>query len=168
MVRVKLSSTGWTNGRPFGDVWLGLWLWHFLKLDEIVDQHMPMGHHTVRPADVVAIEVINRLCAPCSEFAVAEHWYASTGLEDLLGVAGGEITKDRLYRTLDLLLKAKEGIEEALQERTRKPFRPGLRRGALRLNEQLFRGPGEGEQVGPRAITPTIAGTVSRSCWPWW
>lgn len=116
VVRVKLSSTGWTNGRPFGDVWLGLWLWHFLKLDEIVDQHMPMGHHTVRPADVVAIEVINRLCAPCSEFAVAEHWYASTGLEDLLGVAGGEITKDRLYRTLDLLLKAKEGIEEALQK----------------------------------------------------
>lgn len=117
VVRVKLSSTGWTNGRPFGDVWLGLWLWHFLKLDEIVDQHMPMGHHTVRPADVVAIEVINRLCAPSSEFAVAEHWYASTGLEDLLGVAGGEITKDRLYRTLDLLLKAKEGIEEALQKR---------------------------------------------------
>ena len=39
------------------------------------------------PADVVAIEVINRLCAPVSEFALAEHWYASTALEDLQGVA---------------------------------------------------------------------------------
>jgi transposase len=116
IVRVKLSSTGWTNARPFGDVWLGLWLWRFLKLDEIVDRHLPMGHHTVRPADVVAIEAINRLCAPCSEFAVAEHWYASTGLEDLLGIADSEITKDRLYRTLDALLKAKERIEDDLKK----------------------------------------------------
>ena len=35
--------------------------------------------------DIVAIEVINRLCQPCSEFALAEHWYASTALDDLLG-----------------------------------------------------------------------------------
>jgi len=71
-----------------------------LKLDEIVERHLPAGRHTVRPADVVAVEVINRLCAPSSESALAEHWYASTGLEDLLGIPDREITKDRLYRTL--------------------------------------------------------------------
>jgi len=117
VVRVRLSSTGWTNARSFGDVWLGWWLWRHLKLDEIVDRHLPTGRHTVRPADVVAIEVINRLCAPSSEFALAERWYASTGLEDLLGVADGEVTKDRLYGTLDLLRGAKEAIEDDLQER---------------------------------------------------
>jgi transposase len=115
LVRVRLSTTGWTNARAFGDVWLGLWLWRLLKLDEILKRRLPAGRHTVRPADVVAIEVINRLCAPSSEFALAEHWYASTGLEDLLGIRDGEITKDRLYRTLDALRQAKEGIEDDLK-----------------------------------------------------
>jgi len=124
IVRVKLSSTGWTNARPFGDVWLGWWLWRLLKLDEIVERHVPAGRRTVRPAEVVAIEVINRLCAPCSEFAVAEHWYASTGLEDLLGIADSEITKDRLYRTLDAMLKGKEGIENDLKKELGNLFAP--------------------------------------------
>jgi len=115
IVRVRLSSAGWTNARCFGDVWLGLWLWRLLKLDEILDRHLPAGRHTVRPSDVVAIEVNNRLCAPSSEFALAEHWYASTGLEDLLGIPDGEITKDRLYRTLDVLRQAKEKIENDLK-----------------------------------------------------
>ena len=115
VVQVRLNSVGWTNPRSFGAVWLGLWLWKFLRLDEIVDRHVPRRNETVRPADVVAIEVINRLCGPCSEFALAEHWYQSTGLEDLLGVPDRAVTKDRLYRTLDRLLKAQEAIENDLK-----------------------------------------------------
>jgi transposase len=116
VVRIRLGSVGWTNPRRFGDIWLALWLWKFLHLDEIVDRHVPQGKETVRPADIVAIEVINRLCAPCSEFALAEHWYRSTALEDLLGVPDSAVTKDRLYRTLDRLLKAQEAIENDLKE----------------------------------------------------
>ena len=116
VVKVRLDSVGWTNPRRFGDVWLGLWLWKFLHLDEIVDRHVPQGKETVRPADIVAIEVINRLCGPCSEFALAEHWYRSTALEDLLGVPDRAVTKDRLYRTLDRLLKAQEAIEGDLKD----------------------------------------------------
>jgi hypothetical protein len=117
IVRIRLGKVGWTNPRAFGDVWLGLWLWKFLHLDEIVDRHVPQGKETVRPADIVAIEVINRLCAPCSEFALAEHWYQSTGLEDLLGVPDSAVTKDRLYRTLDRLIKAQAAIEDDLKGR---------------------------------------------------
>jgi transposase len=117
VVRISLKSVGWANPRPFGDVWLGLSLWRHLKLDEIVERHIPRGKETISPADVVAIEVINRLCAPCSEFALAEHWYASTGLEDLWGVPDSAVTKDRLYRTLDRLLGAQEAIERDLKER---------------------------------------------------
>jgi Transposase DDE domain/Domain of unknown function (DUF4277) len=117
VVRIRLDSVGWTNPRRFGDVWLGLWLWKFLHLDEIVDRHVPQGKETVRPADIVAIEVINRLCAPCSEFALAEHWYHSTALEDLLGVPDSAVTKDRLYRTLDRLLTAQQAIEDDLKDR---------------------------------------------------
>jgi transposase len=122
VARIRLSSVGWTNRRDFGDIWLGLWLWKFLHLDEIVDRHVPQGMETVRPADIVAIEVINRLCAPCSEFALAEHWYRSTGLEDLLGVPDSAVTKDRLYRTLDRLLKAQEAIEDDLKNQLGKLF----------------------------------------------
>jgi transposase len=117
VVRIRLGKVGWTNARPFGDIWLARWLWQFLGLDAIVERHLPMGKHTVRPADIVAIEVINRLCAPCSEFALAEHWYASTALEDLLGVPDSAVTKDRLYRTLDQLRQAKEAIENDLEKR---------------------------------------------------
>jgi hypothetical protein len=117
VVRIRLRSVGWTNPRCFGDVWLGLWLWKFLHLDEIVDRHVPQGKETLRPADIVAIEVINRLCSPCSEFALAEHWYASTALEELLGVPDSAVTKDRLYRTLDRLLRAHEPIENDLKDR---------------------------------------------------
>jgi transposase len=117
VVRIRLGSVGWTNCRRFGDVWLALELWKLLGLDEIVNRHVCQGKETVRPADVVAIEVINRLCGPCSEFALAEHWYSSTGLEDLLGVPDSAVTKDRLYRTLDRLLAAQDLIERDLKDK---------------------------------------------------
>jgi transposase len=116
-VRVRLKNIGWTNARRFGDVWLARWLWHYIGLDDIVARHLPQGKEDVRPADVVAIEVINRLCGPCSEFALAEHWYVATALEDLLGVPDSAVTKDRLYRTLDALRVAQEPIENDLKER---------------------------------------------------
>src|SRR5271168_1357978 len=117
VARVRLDKVGWTNGRRFGDVWLAHWLWQLLQLDQIVARHIPQQQETVAPADVVALEVINRLCQPCSEFALAEHWYASTGLEDLLGIRDDAITKNRLYRTLDGLRNAQAAIENDLQER---------------------------------------------------
>lgn len=117
VVRVRLSSVGWTNGRRFGDVWLARWLWHYVGLEDIVARHVPQGKETVRPADVIAIEVINRLCQPCSEFALAEHWYAATGLEDLLGVPDSAVTKDRLYRMLDRFLAGQEKIEDEVKDR---------------------------------------------------
>ena len=116
IVRVRLRDVAWTNARRFGDVWLARWLWQYVGLDRIVASHVPQDKETVPPADVVAIEVINRLCQPCSEFALAEHWYASTALDDLLGIPDEVVTKDRLYRTLDLLLKAQIPIENDLKQ----------------------------------------------------
>jgi transposase len=122
IVRIRLQRCGWTHARRFGDVWLAWRLWLMLGLDEIVGRHVRPTKHTCRPADLVAIEVINRLCAPCSEFALAEHWYASTALEDLLGVADAEVTKDRLYRTLDGLRAAQTKIEDDLQKQLQTLF----------------------------------------------
>jgi transposase len=120
VVRVRLGKVGWTNARAFGDVWLGLQLWRMVGLDEIVARHLPTGRETVPPASMVAIEVISRLCVgqggETSEFALAEQGYRRTALEDLLGVPDEAVTKDRLYRTLDSLLAAKEPIERDLKD----------------------------------------------------
>jgi Transposase DDE domain len=117
VLHVRLDNVGWNNARNFGDIWLAHWLWQFLELDQIVARHVSQDRETVAPADIVAIEVINRLCQPCSEFALAERWYASTGLEDVTGVPDSAVTKDRLYRTLDQLLAAQVNIENDLKER---------------------------------------------------
>jgi len=66
---------------------------------------------------VIAILVIGRLCEPSSELHVAECWYRSTALEDLLGVAVEDIYDERLYRALDRLLPHKESLEKHLVKR---------------------------------------------------
>jgi transposase len=120
IVRIRLGKVGWTNARAFGDVWLGWQLWRKLKLDQIMTRHIPAGRERIPPASMVAIEVISRLCigqgGETSDFGLAEQGYRRTALEDLLGVPDDQVTKDRLYRTLDQLLRAKEPIERDLKE----------------------------------------------------
>src|SRR5580704_4411132 len=153
IVRIRLRSVGWTNPRRFGDVWLAWWLWRFLKLDDIVARHVPQGKHTVRPADIVAIEVINRLCGPCSEFALAERWYAATALEDLLGVPDREVTKDRLYRTLDDLLQAKQAVENDLKEQFGILFRLDYDLLLYDLTSTYFEGLAESNDLAKRGYS---------------
>ena len=85
VMRIRLDGVAWTNARRFGDVWLARWLWQFLGLDHIISRHVSQGKETVPPADIVAIEVINRLCQPCSEFALAEHWCPLPRSDRILG-----------------------------------------------------------------------------------
>jgi transposase len=153
VARVRLDRVFWTNPRRFGDVWLARWLWQFLGLDDIVNRHIPQGKENVRPADVVAIEVINRLCQPCSEFALAEHWYASTGLEDLLGVADAAVTKDRLYRTLDQLRKAQDNIESDLKERLGTLFQLDYELLLYDLTSTYFEGLAEDNDLAQRGYS---------------
>jgi len=153
VVRVRLDGVAWTNARAFGDVWLARWLWQFLGLDDIINRHVRQGQETVRPADIVAIEVINRLCQPCSEFALAEHWYASTALEDLLGVADAAVTKDRLYRTLDPLLAAQDPIENEVKERLGTLFQPDYDLLLYDLTSTYFEGLAEDNKLAQRGYS---------------
>jgi transposase len=153
IVRIRLARVGWTNARRFGDVWLAWQLWRLLGLDEIVARHVPSTKRTCRPADIVAIEVINRLCAPCSEFALAEHWYASTALEDLLGVADAEVTKDRLYRTLDGLRAAQTKIEDDLQKHLQTLFDLDYDLLLYDLTSTYFEGLAEANELAARGYS---------------
>jgi transposase len=153
IVRIRLKQVGWTNGRRFGDVWLAWQLWRMLRLDEIVQRHLLPNKHSCRPADIVAIEVINRLCGPCSEFALAERWYASTGLEDLLGVADAEVTKDRLYRTLDGLRAAQQAIEDDLQKQLQTLFDLDYDLLLYDLTSTYFEGLAEANELAARGYS---------------
>jgi transposase len=116
-VPVKLGKVRLERSRGFGAVWLGWTLWRALKLDERCRQLLPPGRERVAWAEVVAILVIGRLCEPSSELHVAEQWYRSTALEDLLQVPAESVYDERLYRTLDRLLPHKEAIEQHLVTR---------------------------------------------------
>jgi transposase len=116
-VKVRLDAVRLERSRSFGAVWLGWRLWCALKLDELLSALMPRGREAVAWAEVIAILVIGRLCEPSSELRVAEQWYRSTALEDLLGVSSERIYDERLYRSLDRLLPHKEAIEAHLVKR---------------------------------------------------
>jgi transposase len=114
---VKLGQVRLERSRAFGAVWLGWLLWQALKLDRLCRELLPPGRESVGWADVVAILVIGRLCEPSSELHVAEQWYRTTALEDLLQVVAESVYDERLYRTLDRLLPHKEAIEQHLVKR---------------------------------------------------
>jgi transposase len=78
---------------------------------------LPVGRESVSWAEVIAILVIGRLCEPSSELHLAEQWYRTTALEDLLKIPAESVYDERLYRTLDRLLPHKEAIEQHLVKR---------------------------------------------------
>ena len=114
---VRLDAVRLERSRSFGSVWLGWVLWQALKFDELLGGLLPRGREVVSWAEVTAILVIARLCEPSSELHVAERWYRTTALEDLLGVPSESVYEERLYRTLDRLLPHKEAIEAHLVKR---------------------------------------------------
>ncbi len=116
-VKVRLNAVRLERSRAFGAVWLGWTLWRALKLDELLARVMPAGRESVPWGDVIAILAIGRLCEPSSELHVAERWYRTTALEDLLGVPTEAIYDERLYRSLDRVLPHKRAIEAHLVER---------------------------------------------------
>ena len=116
-VKVRLDAVRLERSRSFGAVWLGWKLWQALKLDELLGGLLPCGREAVRWSEVIAILVIARLCEPSSELHVAEQWYRTTALEDLLGVMPENLYDERLYRALDRLLPHKEAIEAHLVQR---------------------------------------------------
>jgi len=78
---------------------------------------MPRGKEDIPWAHMALVLVICRLCNPSSELHIAEHYYKSTALPELLGVPADKINHSRLYRALDRLLPHKEALEKHLTNR---------------------------------------------------
>jgi transposase len=116
-VPIQLDQVRLERSRSFGEVYLGWTLWRGLELDRVVEELLPAGREAVSWGAMAALLVIARLCEPSSELAIAERWYRSTALEDILGIAVPTVNDDRLYRTLDRLLPHKAALESHLRSK---------------------------------------------------
>lgn len=108
--------------RDFGECYLALSLWHRLGLDSLLTELLPAGRETVGWAHTAALLTVARFCAQRSELGVAEHWYGTTALDDLLGVDTASVNDDRLYRALDQLGAHKDALCAHLMTRYRQWF----------------------------------------------
>jgi len=103
--------------RSFGDVYLGLALWKRLQLDAFCSEHIRTGKEDIPWSVMACILTLARFCAPSSELQIADFWYGTTALDDLLGVSREKVNDDRLYRALDELLPHKDALCGHLQQR---------------------------------------------------
>jgi transposase len=108
--------------RDFGEGYLGLALWHRLKLDQLLAGLLPARREAIGWSQVAALLTVARFCAQRSELGVAEHWYGTTALDELLGIDERAVNDARLYRALDKLAAHKEALCSHLMERYRQWF----------------------------------------------
>jgi hypothetical protein len=83
-VEVDAANVRVENEVDFGGPWLAWQLLHALELDELFVRLMPRGGEDIPWAKMAAVLAICRLCKPSSELYIAEHYYRSTALAELL------------------------------------------------------------------------------------
>ena len=116
-VEIDANGVRVENEKIFGGPWLALELVKLLGLDDFLKQYLPPGEEHVPWSLVSLILVICRLLNPSSELHIAEHYYKSTALSDLLGVPNDAVYDNRLYRGLDKLLPHKDSLETYLKHK---------------------------------------------------
>ena len=116
-VEVDTSRVHLERPRRFGDVWLALELLKKLGLGELLEGLMPDVHPKISWARLAEVLIVSRFCEPSSELHIAEQFYQTSALADLLGVPDEEIYANRLYRALDHLLEHKDKVQQYLKER---------------------------------------------------
>jgi len=117
LTRVRIERT-----REFGGPWLGVLLLQRLEVLQFLQTALPIDRAEIPWAAMAAILVLGRLCEPSSELRVAEHWYETSALPDLLGVPAAKVNDDRLYRALDHLLPHKDALAQHLKDRLGRLF----------------------------------------------
>ena len=116
-VEVDTANVRVENQLDFGGPWLAWELLRTLHLDKLFESVMPPGEEDIPWAKMASVLAICRLCNPSSELFIAEHYYRSTAMPELLGIPVDKINQQRLYRALDKLLPHKEALETHLKKR---------------------------------------------------
>ena len=102
---------------PYGAPLVALHAWEALGLSDVLKlKGLPPS-----AISTAKLMVANRLIEPLSEWALID-WAERTTLPEMLNIRITKTTKDRLYRTSDLLLKCRTSIEASLRTRERELF----------------------------------------------
>lgn len=120
--QVDVSRVRTERSREFGSVYLGLALWRRLQLDELLPKLIESGREVIDWPTVASVLAVARFCGQSSELGVADTWYPTTALPDLLGVPVALVNDDRLYRALDRLVDQKDQLCTHLMQRYRDWF----------------------------------------------
>lgn len=116
-VEIDLKRVRVERSRKFGGAWLGLEMLRRLELDRFLEGQLPSGREEIAWPVMVQVLTLGRLCEPSSELHLAERFYQSSALADLLGVPAEKVNEDRLYRAMDRLLPQKPALEKHLKEK---------------------------------------------------
>jgi transposase len=138
------------RGRRFGDVWLALKLWQATGLDRVLEQRLPSGREEVSWVKMAAVLVFARLCEPSSELHIAEDWFRSTALGDLLDIDDANVNDDRCYRALDHLLPHQEVMEKHIKERFGELFKVDYDLLLYDITSTYFEGQAGGNDLAKR------------------
>ena len=122
-VEINTREVSLERSRNFGEVWLALQLLQRLGLVEFFKSLLPVGREKIPWAELAMVLITARFCDPQSELHIAEHFYRSSALADLLGIPDDEVYDNRLYRALDRILPHKAALEKHLYERYGQLFR---------------------------------------------
>ena len=90
-VEVDTTVVRVENQLAFGGPWLALEIIRRLQLDDFFRQSIPQGKEGVPWSLMAQVLVVCRLCDPSSELHIAEHYYRSTAMHELLGISANII-----------------------------------------------------------------------------
>ena len=152
-VEVNASAVRVENQVDFGGPWLALELIRRLQLDRFLQSAIGRGNEDVPWATTALVLVVARLCNPSSELHIAEHYYRSTALVDLLGVPAKKVYDERLYRALDKLLPHKEALEKHLKNRLGELFDLEYDLLLYDVTSTYFEGEAEGNPMAKRGYS---------------
>ena len=152
-VEVDTSAVRVENQLAFGGPWLALELIRKLRLHDFLKRTIPKGKEDIPWSLMAQVLVVCRLYNPSSELHIAEHYYRSTAMNELLGVRPEKIYDERLYRALDALLPHKEELEEHLKNRLGELF--GLKYDLLLydVTSTYFEGEAKGNPMAQRGYS---------------
>jgi hypothetical protein len=116
-VQVRLAEFSLQRPRQWGACWVACRLWQQLQLDAFWSQRLAASREGTDWKTLLQVLTIYRLLDPGSEWRLHRQWWASTALDELLGLPLPVLDKDSLYRTLDKLLPHRDGLFQHLRTR---------------------------------------------------
>jgi transposase len=116
-VQVRLSEFSLHRPRQWGACWVGCRLWQQLLLDGFWTERLAASRQGTDWKTLLQVLTIYRLIDPGSEWRLHRQWWASTALDELLGLHLPVLDKDSLYRTLDKLLVHRPALFQHLRQR---------------------------------------------------